>query len=54
MFKRHGYEAVNYEEILEENPNYKHQIFLLYCEQDEDFVEQSLLRTLHTILNKNR
>ena len=58
MFKRLGYKAVNYEEIKEEtdqkNPEYKHQLFLLYCDQDEDFVEQSLLKSLHTILNENR
>ena len=58
MFKRRGYTAVNYEEIKKEkdqkNPEYKHQIFLLYCDQDEDFVEQSLLKSLRTILNENR
>ena len=58
MYKRLGYAAVNYEEIKEEtdqkNPEYKHQIFLLYCDQDEDFVEQSLLKSLRTILNENR
>ena len=58
MFKRLGYKAVNYEEIKEEtdqkNPEYKHQLFLLYCDQDEDFVEHSLLKSLHTILNENR
>ena len=54
MFKRRGYQAVNYEEIKEEKSDYKHQIFLLYCEQDEDFVERSLLKTLHTLLNENR
>ena len=44
MYKRLGYAAVNYEEIKEEtdqkNPEYKHQIFLLYCNQDEDFPDQ--------------
>ena len=58
MFKRLGYKAVNYEEIKEEtdqkNPEYKHQLFLLYYDQDEDFVEHSLLKSLHTILNENR
>ena len=56
--KNMGYKAVNYEEIMEDtdqkNPEYKHQLFLLYSDQDEDFVEKSLLKSLHTILNENR
>ena len=58
MFKTLGYKAVNYEEIKEDTdqkiPEYKHQLFLLYSDQDGDFVEKSLLKSLHTILNENR
>ena len=57
MFKRRGYKEVKCEENkqeFEKKPCYKNQVFLLYCDQDADFVEKSLLTCICMIVNEKR
>ena len=53
--------SIGYETVMETTPGdtplvskYKYDTFLLYCDDDEDYVNQTLFREILNILAPNR